>query len=261
MSAKVSAARRAAFLKGLAQTGNVTVSAERAKVSRSWVLLHRKEHAAFDAACRAALAAAGERLGAHPEGRPPSGWGFLDGAELVVRGSRDRRVQIARARLSQFSPRVEDRFLAALAATCNVKAALAEAGMSKGAAYTHRKRWPAFAARWDAAVETGYARIEIGLLEQAGNLFSSAELPDDILPDAPMAEMTVDQAMQLLHMHKNQVHGIGRAPGKWPQPPRPVEYYRASIMRKIEAITRARELSEEDKARDREEWARRRGPG
>ena len=49
-----------------------------------------------------ATAAAKARLGAHPERRPPSGWGFPDGEELLVKGTGGsgggKRVQIARAR-------------------------------------------------------------------------------------------------------------------------------------------------------------------
>ena len=53
-------------------------------------------------------------------GAPPAGAGQ----------ARGRRVQIARARVKQWTPRVEDRFLATLAATCNVKAACAEVRMT-----------------------------------------------------------------------------------------------------------------------------------
>jgi hypothetical protein len=83
-----------------------------------------------------------------------------------------------RARLNQISPRVEDRFLATLAATCNVNAACAEAGVSKGAIYTHRKRWSAFARRWDAAVKLGSLRLQFALVEYAANPFSATELPE-----------------------------------------------------------------------------------
>ena len=48
MSKKITATRCAAFLKALAETGNQTLAAERAKVSRSWVVLHRGRDAAFD---------------------------------------------------------------------------------------------------------------------------------------------------------------------------------------------------------------------
>lgn len=253
MSAKIGAARRSVFLKALAATGNVTVSAERARVSRSWVLLHRNADPDFDNGCRAALRHAQDRLGCAEARKPPSGWGHLDGVELVVRGSRGRRVQIGRARLTQISPRVEDRFLATLAATCNVKAAYSEAGVSKGAIYTHRKRWPAFARRWEAAVEDGYARIEMALVENGCNLFSAPEPP----PEAPIPPMSVDQAIHLLHMHKHQVHGLGKRPGLTGRRPTLAEVA-PSILRKVEAIKRARGVSAADKARDEREWARRR---
>jgi hypothetical protein len=64
-------------------------------------------------------------------------------------------VQIARARLHQWDARVEDRFIETLAATCNVKAACAAVGMTQTSAYEHRKRWRAFAARWDEARRSG----------------------------------------------------------------------------------------------------------
>jgi hypothetical protein len=258
MSAKFSEARKRAFFKALSETGNQTLAAERAKVSRSWVGLHRAKDPTFDAASREALRQAQDRLGTvakerlghspHPaqptaespspaEGRgtnqPPRGWGFHDGAELVVRGSNGRRVQIGRARLHQWSARVEERFLAALAATCNVKAACAEVGMHATSAYAHRKRWSAFARRWDAAIETGYVRIEMALLSNACNLFSADELP----PEEPLRGMTVDQAIHILHMHKNEVRGIGRRPGLMARP-RGLDEVRDSILRKIEAIQR-----------------------
>ena len=75
MSAKISASRRAAFLKALGETGNQTLSAERAKVSRSWVTAQRARDAGFDGAVRAAIEAARERLRPAPlPFRGVSGW-------------------------------------------------------------------------------------------------------------------------------------------------------------------------------------------
>lgn len=263
MSAKMSERRRAAFLKALEETGNIGLSAERAKVSRSWVRLHRTEHPEFDAGCRAAVAAAKacfDALRAEGSGKPPRGWGSLDGVSLVVRGSggsgRGRRVQIARARVRQWCPRTEARFLTTLAATCNVKAACAEVGMWPPSAYNHRNQWPAFARRWDAAIETGYVRIEAALVAHAGNIFSD----DEIACDAPMPPMTVDQALHLLHMHKHAVKGIGWRPGRRGRDPTMEEVHK-SVMRKIEAIERGEGVSAADKARDAREWAARRGSG
>ena len=224
MSAKITASRRRAFLEALAASGNQTLSAERAKVSRSWVCLHRANDPAFDVACREAIRQAHDRLrdgtlrdaaGAAPQDErvsniPPTGWKYLDGAELVVRGSNGRRVQVGRARLKQWTARVEARFLAALAATCNVKAACAEVGMSVGSAYAHRRRWPGFAGRWDAAIAVGYVRLEAALIESSCAFLSGEPLP----PEAPLRVTSVTEAIQALNLHKFAVKGLGRRPGR-----------------------------------------------
>jgi hypothetical protein len=253
MHKKMSACRRSAFLAALRATGNQTIAAERACVSRSWVSQQRMGNPDFLRESDAAIAEAKARLGAHPARRPPSGWGHLDGVELVVKGSNGRRVQIARARVGQITPAVEDRFLAVLAATCNVKAAYTEAGVSKGAIYTHRKRWRAFAEKWDAAIDEGYARIEIGLVENACNLFSAPELP----PELPLPPMSVEQAIHVLHMHKYQVRQLGKRPGLRARPPT-LEEVAPSIIRKVEAIKRARGLSEAEMEEAKRDWALRR---
>jgi hypothetical protein len=252
MSAKTSAARREAFLAALRETGNRTIAAERARVSQSWVTLHRGADPAFKAAMVAAVAEAKARLGGAAAMRPAAGWGSLEGEELVMRGGNGRRVQVARARLRQWTPRAEARFLTTLAATCNVKASCAEVGLSVPSAYNHRKRWQAFADRWDEAVEIGYARLEFALLEHACNMFSAPE----VMPDAPMPPMRVDEAMQLLYMHRHQVHGIGGRPGLVAMPPT-FEEVRPGILRKVEAIKRAETLD----AADREAYGRPRPAG
>lgn len=252
MSQKMSPARRAAFLKALAEIGNQTLAAERAKVSRSWVQLHRSTDPEFDAEVRAALASSFEKLRTSGERKPPSGWGHLDGEELVVRGTggaiAGRRVQIARARVKQWTPRIEDRFLATLKATCNVKAACAEVGMTAASAYAHRKRWPAFAARWDEAVEIAYMRLEDALLANATNLFSSPQLPVEIA----LPPMTVEQVIHIVHMHKHSVLGLGRAPGvDGPPRPKTLDEVRPAILKKWSAALREREKSPADRAADR----------
>lgn len=178
----------------------------------------------------------------------------------MVKGSNGRRTQIARARIGQWSARTEQRFLAALAATCNVKASCAEIGMSHGSAYAHRKRWAAFATRWDAAIETGYARIEMALVEHGCNLFSGIELP----PEGPMGPMSVEQAIHLLHMHKHAARGIGKAPGVGWRRRKTLDEVKDSILRKLDAFDRRRAMDAAERAaqeRVEREWALRRSPG
>ena len=262
MWTKITKARREAFLRALRECGNQTLAAERARVSRSWVCKWRGLDPDFDAAVRDAVAAAKARLLAEKrEGTvPPKGWGHLDGVELAVRGTAgggQRRVQIARARLRDWSPAVERRFLDALGATCNVSAALAEVGKSKGSAYTHRKRWPAFAKLWDDVLGEAYAALEISLMQNACNLFSAREY----VPETVIREMTAADAIHLLHCQKNKVLGIGKAPGKSWRRPRTLDEVRESILTKLEAIERSRGLSQEALAARERDWAKRRGGG
>jgi hypothetical protein len=208
MSKKFSVSRKRAFLSNLAQTGNQTLSAERAKVSRSWVCLHRSSDADFDAACREAIAEAKERLRQAPDqvrgdakGRkPPEAWTYHEGEELVVNGSKGRRVQVRRAKLSPWTARVEDRFLSALAATCNVKLACREVGLWPPSAYAHRKRWPDFARRWDQAMAIGAVELECRLHETIRHFFDR-DLPE---PEAPVHGITVGDAIRLLAMYQRR---------------------------------------------------------
>lgn len=258
MAATMSEARRRAFLAALAATGNQTIAAERARVSRSWVRLHRDRDPTFRRAVEEAVAAARERLVAAGGTAPPTGWGSLDGEELTVRGGTGRQVQIRRARLDEFSPQVEARFLSVVAATCNVLAACAAIGMSPAAVYRHRQRREDFAQRWQRAVEEGYLRLETGLLERANSLFAGEEIEagnEDPLVTGPI---TVEQAMQLWFHHRQHVIGIG-SPRKRRE--MPIEEVRAEIMRRIENLTRKREISERDMARARRAWKARRRMG
>ena len=73
MSRKTSPARRGAFLQALRETGNQTIAAERAKVSRSWVQLHRSTDPQFRA--DVAAAARGPRVLPRLRSKPSRGRG------------------------------------------------------------------------------------------------------------------------------------------------------------------------------------------
>jgi hypothetical protein len=146
------------------------------------------------------------RIAAASSGRSPPGWGSIGGEELVVRGSNARRLQIARARLHQWTPRLEGRFLAMLAATCNVRATCAAVGMSAPSAYKHRARWPGFARRWDEAVEIGYGRLECGLAASA-----IASFDPQVPPVEPIvAPMSVDDAIRLARLYERRQREAAR---------------------------------------------------
>ncbi len=234
MSKKTSIARRAAFFRALAETGNQTVAAERAKVSRSWVSLHRASDPAFRTEMEAAILAAREGLRGVAGSAPGRHWGDIAGEELVIRGSNGRRAQIARARVRQWTARAEARFLRALAASCNVKAACAETGLSVASAYNHRRRWQGFARRWVEAEENGYIQLEFALIENASNMLEGGA---EVEAGGPMPPMTISQAIHLLHMHKFNVRRMGRKPGGFARP-RDYEALSAEILRKLTIIER-----------------------
>lgn len=250
MSKAFGAARRAAFLRALAETGNFTLAAARAKVSRSWVTLHRAEDPAFRAAGDAAVAAARERLIAGAEStQAPAKWGLQGGAALVVRGTNGRRVQIAQARVKQWDPAAEARFLQTLKATCNVKAACAAVGLTQASAYGHRKRWPRFADRWDDAIGEGAMRLEVALLENGGNVFEGVPQPDDM----PFPPMTVMEALLLLSLNQKRLYGTGKAPGREPRR-KTLDELAPQLIRRVEATIARRGLSEADRAEAQAEW-------
>lgn len=139
----------------------------------------------------------------------------------------------------RWSEEAEAQFLDLLAASCNVTASAEGAGFSKAALYKRRRDDPAFAQRWQAALEQGYARIELLLVQRAGEALAG-HVPD---PDAPLAVMTIKEAITVLQLHRSSVKGDGRAPG-WRARPRPLEDMRASILSKFETIEAARRAGE-----------------
>ena len=60
-------------------------------------------------------------------------------------------------------------FLEELYETCCVKQALSVVGMSMSGLYNHRATNAAFRARWDEALEAGYAMLEVEMLNRARN--------------------------------------------------------------------------------------------
>ncbi|UVO55495.1 hypothetical protein [Sphingomonas sp. SUN039] len=240
MSAKTSPARRAAFFKALGETGNYTIAAAHAKVSRSWVTLHKTNDAEFRAACEDAVAGAAAqaqaRAAAGGSDRPSAKWGYIDGEEMVVRAGNGRRAVVARARLRQWTPRVEARFLGVLAASANVKLACEAAGLSVASAYVRRSKWPGFAERWKAALENGYVRLEFAMIEHACNTF---EPVIEFEPDLPMPPMGVDDALQVLRLHRHGVRGVGKPLRQLRVLPS-IEAVQAEIERKVAALRRGR---------------------
>lgn len=135
----------------------------------------------------------------------------------------------------------EEEFFDILAASCNVTLACEEVGFATPTVYRFRRLRPEFAARWDAALNQGYARLEMELLRAAND--SLDDKPFD--ESRPIPKMTVDQAMNVLRAHRNSVDGNRRAgPGKRLRP-RTLDEVKDSIRKKVSAIKTVRDAGQE----------------
>ena len=94
--------------------------------------------------------------GTVPTGTVPTG--------TVIAGGSHHVVQVRAVRRDGWTAARRTAFLAVLATTCNVTMSAAKVGMSRTTAQALRQRDPAFAARWAAALASGYDRLEEGLL-------------------------------------------------------------------------------------------------
>lgn len=84
---------------------------------------------------------------------------------LILEGGKRVR-QVARSPRS-WTPASQKAFLEALAESCNVKLAAKKAGLSTSQAYVRRNKDASFRAGWDRALATGYAQLEMMMLERA----------------------------------------------------------------------------------------------
>ena len=85
--------------------------------------------------------------------------------ELVLEGR--KRVRKVRPAPSSWTKAKERAFIAALAESCNVKLAAKTAKVSASAIYVRRSRDASFRRGWDQALATGYAQLEMMMLERA----------------------------------------------------------------------------------------------
>ncbi|HEX8525480.1 hypothetical protein [Allosphingosinicella sp.] len=149
-----------------------------------------------------------------------------DGKQLVSLGSH------------RITEEDEELFLDHLAASCNVTWAAGQIGFSTVALYKRRRNDPDFAERWDRAVAQGLARIDALLIRRAEEALEG-RIPD---PESPIPVMTVQDAIAILKLHRDQPGGgEGRRPA-WPARPRSLDETRSSILTKLSAIARNRGL-------------------
>lgn len=153
---------------------------------------------------------------------------------MFIRQSRKKRPQRQKTGGAMWSEAAEEQFFDLLAATANVSLACGETGFTTPTVYRLRRMRPDFAARWAAALDQGYARLEMTLVETANASIDQQAFTE---PRA-IPRMTVEQAMNVLRAHRNEITGTGTGrggPGRRARR-RTLDEVRESILRKIEAI-------------------------
>jgi hypothetical protein len=125
----------------------------------------------------------------------------------------NRKLQVTKTRRKLFGKKRQEAFLDHLAATCNVTASAAVAGVCVGTVYAERRRNAAFREAWRVALEQGYARLEAALLERAER---GLDRPFDGLRTGPgadggagvPAEADWNRAMDLMRQHQRGLAGV-----------------------------------------------------
>lgn len=157
-------------------------------------------------------------------------------AATIVRASGKDGPQLIRSSGARWTDAAEARFLDALAASCNVTLSAAATGFSKEAIYRRRRADPAFAARWQAALEQGYAALEMLLVQRATDALAGLALDSDQL----LLPASFREATNLLQLHRAAVRGEGNRPG-WPFRPRSLDEVRERILTRLAAFDSARD--------------------
>lgn len=138
---------------------------------------------------------------------PPAGMAPDLAISITHKGRNKGKPQIRTRRCTGWTEVKRDAFLEALAESANLKRALAEVEMSPSGLAKLRKREPDFDLRLQAALEEGFARLELAMLERsrfgvAQPIYhGGAKVGERIVyPDG--------MAMNLLRLHKDIVASV-----------------------------------------------------
>jgi hypothetical protein len=118
---------------------------------------------------------------------------------VLESGARKRKVRPSHRSWTRAKER---KFLEALATCCNVKLAARMAKVSTSAAYVRRTKYASFQAAWDSALATGYAQLELMMLERALHGVEKVVIARDGTKTV-MREYSDRVGLALLRMHRD----------------------------------------------------------
>lgn len=167
----------------------------------------------------------------------------------LVLGHQDGKQQRRRKpKSSAFSPAKRQKFLDALALTCNARMAAAHAGVDATTPYYHRSRDPQFVEQWRAAIATGYDRLEALVLVHGG-AGESLEPADPERAEAEGAEVPpfdFERALKILQQFRRKRDGEPVNPGGRPRRNATREETNAVLMKALAAAHKRLSKSQAD---------------
>lgn len=137
--------------------------------------------------------------------------------EETIRAGKGRMLMKAEPSGQEVPQEQIDDFFARLAECCNVTRAARQAGVARTTMYRMRSRDSAFAAAWQEAIEAGYERLELGLIEAAlarveGAAGGESVEAGDGVGGRAIEALSMDQAIHLLGRYRATV-GTGKRQG------------------------------------------------
>ncbi len=204
---RAQAHQNAAFLAALTDTGNVRLAARHCGLNRSTLTKRRAKHSDFAQGWDAALAAAHARFHLGGGIRLPEGSAKLAarGGEPTIVRRTGNKLQLRLARKGALTKAGEQAFLAALAASANVRLAAAAIGFSHATIYSHRKRDKGFAREMRLALERGYDRLEFALYARTSPQSYADDVWRNEYDDLRGPGPTAGEALHLLGLHQRGV--------------------------------------------------------
>lgn len=230
--------RRARYLEVLAQTGNLRAAAEAIGFRRGRLAGLCKRDPDFAAQCDTARDTASARL----EGAEGPFEGVEDANFETLRRGRDGRVSIIAVGPGRWSKQIEDAFIARLASTGNIERSAQAVGFAGTDMFRRRRQWPAFARRWDEALEEAETRLEFRLV----NWGNSSDPDPDSTSTASIREEAFDRefALKFLKWREEKRRG-GGARGRVAAPPT-IAAVTERIIAKVAAIQRHDDAAQAD---------------
>lgn len=162
--------------------------------------------------------------------------------ETVVGSTKNQLLARKKRSPRAISERKREEFIEHLSETCNISLSAERTGVAVKTFYRIRQRDAAFAAAWQGALEDGYRRLEMGLVQAALAVVEGPPADAGEGDARPVIEpMTMEQALRLMRQHGESVRSGGFRPDRRGRGPTPTsEETDEAILKRLAILRRQR---------------------